>query len=131
MTATKAESKKETLKEQIARLDAELGEISIEEDLEAYKKKADELGRAWRAYCNERVLVKLPRPRGDEDRTLTVIWNGTKYSIDRRVASKEGVMVPRGVALIIEQSEEQAGDADDFIKELQDEYETNAARLTI
>lgn len=116
---------KETLKEQFERLEKELGKIDFEEDREAYDKKADELGAVGKKYFAEKVKLKLPRARADEERFQTIIWNGTRFEIER---GKE-VEVPRGVALIYEDSEAQEEVADEYMRGLADDYDELARRM--
>ncbi len=122
-----AETKRETLEEKMNRLDKELGEIDFENDLDAYKKKADELGKVAAQYYNQKVKVKLPRARTGEERYVTVNWNDYRCVIER---GKE-VTVPRGVAAVLEESEEQAIKADEYMFCLQEDYEREAASLNV
>ena len=119
--------KKESVKAKMERLEKELGEIDFATDLDAYKKKADELGAAAAVYYNQKVKVKLPRARGNEERYVVVNWNDYRCTIER---GKE-VEVPRGVAAILEQSERQQELADDYMYGLQEDYEREAASLNI
>lgn len=125
MAEKKETVKKESAKEYRDRILKELAEIDFEEDLEAYKAKSAELSKADKLWCSEKVKVKLPRARANEERYLVVGWNDMRYTIER---GKE-VEVPRGVALIIEQAEEQQQIADDYMYGLQEDYERESANI--
>lgn len=74
-------------------------------DMEPGDKDWDKTLKEFKAasvkYYNERVTVKLPRPRGGEEKHQYVGVNGIGYLIER---GKE-VEVPRSVAEILERSE--------------------------
>lgn len=126
-TKAKAVNADESLREQLDKLDRELAEIDFEENFDEYKKKADELAKVAKKYFNERVLLKIRRPYGEQEKFASITWNGTKYSIEY---GKE-VAVPRAVAQIYLDAEGQKDEADAYIQELQEDYEGKKDRLTL
>ena len=70
-------------------------------DDEDWDKTLKEFKAASVKYYNERVTVKLPRPRAGEEKHKYVGVNGIGYLIER---GKE-VEVPRAVAEVLERSE--------------------------
>ncbi len=65
------------------------------------------------AYNNEKVLVCIPRPEGEPEESLTITLNGTNYQIMYDVE----VMVPRKIALIVEESRKNKKLADDCMRQ--------------
>lgn len=126
-TKAKAVNADVSLKEQLDRLNAELSEIDFDENRDEYKKKADELGKVAKKYFSERVLLKIRKPYGEQDKHASIIWNGNKYSIEY---GKE-VMVPRAVAQIYLDAETQRDDSDAYIQELQEDYDSKKDRLAL
>lgn len=113
-----ATSTKTSLKDEMEKLQTELNAIDIEEDFDAYRKKAKEFQKVAKKYNSEKVTIKLPRARSNEDRHVFIGWNGVGYSIERGTE----VEVPRAVAEIYEMSEAQKDEAYDLINGLSDEY---------
>lgn len=101
-TAEAEETK--SIKEEFFELQEQLAGLS--EGDKDFDKTLKEFKAASVKYYNERVKVKLPRPRGNEEKHLFVGVNGIGYLIER---GKE-VEVPRSVAEVIERSEEVADD---------------------
>ena len=126
-TKAKAVEADVSLKEQLDKLNAELAEIDFDENRDDYKKKADELAKVAKKYFSERVLLKIRRPYGEQDKYASIIWNGTKYSIEY---GKE-VMVPRAVAQIYLDAEAQRDESDTFIQELQEDYDSKKDKLAL
>lgn len=99
-TKTTAEAAaKKSIKEEFLELQEKLAGLS--EGDEGFDKTLKEFKAASVKFYNERVKVKLPRPRGGEEKYQFVGVNGIGYLIER---GKE-VEVPRSVAEIIERSE--------------------------
>lgn len=121
MAETKA---KETNKELCERLDAELGALTF--GTEEYEAKAKELHAAYDKYYHEKVTIELPEPIGQEDEYQTVIWNGTKYSIQKG----ERVEVPRGVYMILENVKEQKKSERRYRKALIDDFENESKKYS-
>lgn len=121
MAETKA---KETNKELCERLNAELGALTFGTD--EYEAKVKELHAAYEKYYHERVTVELPEPVGEEDEYQAVIWNGTKYSIQKG----EKVEVPRGVAEILKNSAEQKKASRKYRKALIDDFESESKKYS-
>lgn len=63
-------------------------------------------------FYNEKVPVYIPRPEGEAEDSVTITLNGTNYQIWYDVE----VMVPRKVALIIDESKKNKKNADDYMR---------------
>ena len=100
--AEQLKTAKKSVKEQFLELQEKLA--GLEQGDEGFEETLKEFKDVSKIYYSERVTVKLPRPRGGEDKRLFVGVNGIGYLIER---GKE-VEVPRAVAEVIERSEEQA-----------------------
>lgn len=97
-----AETPKKSVKEEYFKALEELAELQPGD--EGYDEALKKMKDLSVIYYSERVLIKLPRPRGNEEKHQFVGVNGIGYLIER---GKE-VEVPRSVAEVLERSEEVA-----------------------
>lgn len=65
-------------------------------------------------YYNEKVPVFIHRPESEPEESVTVTLNGTNYQI----RYDEEVMVPRRIALIVEESLKNKRIADDAFRRI-------------
>lgn len=98
-TAEAAETKTKSVKEEFLALQEKISEMTPADD--DWEKTLKEFKAASVKFYNERVKVKLPRPRAGEDKYQFVGVNGIGYLIER---GKE-VEVLRSVAEVLERSE--------------------------
>ena len=78
-------------------------------------------------YMNERIPVKLFKGSGEYKKDVKAIYHGVVYQVKRGVT----VMLPRAVAAIIRQSEEQNNKTEDMLDELEEEFLEKTERYNI
>lgn len=98
-TTEETKDKGKSIKEEFLALQEKISEMTPGDD--EWDKTLKEFKAASVKFYNERVKVKLPRPRAGEDKHQFVGVNGIGYLIER---GKE-VEVPRSVAEVLERSE--------------------------
>lgn len=76
--------------------------------------KKDEHEKKVQDYYNEKVPVFIRRPEGVKDNSCTITLNGKNYQI----LYNTEVMVPRCVALIVEESERNERIAEENVQRL-------------
>jgi len=106
--------------------DAE-GEEEVKAAKAAFDKTMSAFQKAADKYYNEKVTIRLFKDTGKYQDDLYVGWNGRGFLIQRGV----DVDVPRGVAEIIRESEDQRQAASMHMQELQEEYTKAAAKGTL
>ena len=133
MAEAKKTEKKKTLKEEYEAISAEIAEaeqairdaFTEEEEqaaLDALKKKQKEFDRIAKKYYNEPVTIRLFRDNGKYADDVFVGWNDRNFLIQRGV----DVEVPRGVAEIVRQSEEQKNSAALMMDDMSSRFETDS-----
>ena len=75
-------------------------------------KKNAEHEKRMQAYYDEKVQVFIPRPEGEPEDSVTITLNGRNYQIQYDTL----VMVPRRIALIVEESQRNKRIADDAMR---------------
>lgn len=127
-------SAKEEFEHQKALLEEKLTAIREAEDDEAEKKAREEYDAVMKAYqkaadkyYNEKVTIRLFKDNGEYSDDVYVGWNMRSFLIKRGV----DVEVPRGVAEIIRESEEQAQNASMYMDELSSNFETESKKRNI
>lgn len=68
--------------------------------------------KKMQAYYDEKVPVFIPRPEGEPEDSITITLNGRNYQIQYN----KQVMVPRRIALIVEESQRNKRIADDAMR---------------
>ena len=82
-------------------------ELKKEQEVKAeHEKKVQE-------YYEEKVPVFIPRPEAETDDSITITLNGRNYQIQYDTE----VMVPRKIALIVEESKKNKKIADDYMRQ--------------
>ena len=133
MAEAKKTEKKKTLKEEYEAISAEIAEAEqairdayTEEEekaaLDALKKKQKDFDRIAKKYYNEPVTIRLFRDNGKYADDVFVGWNDRNFLIQRGV----DVEVPRGVAEIVRQSEEQKNSAALMMDDMSSRFETDS-----
>lgn len=127
-------SAKEEYETQKALLEEKLTAIREAEDDEAEKKAREEYDAVMKAYqkaadkyYNEKVTIRLFKDNGEYSDDVYVGWNMRSFLIKRGV----DVEVPRGVAEIIRESEEQAQNASMYMDELSNRFENETKKRNL
>jgi len=89
------------------------------------KNALELLSKEQRAFIEEKVPVQLIKDNNKYKFDVTVVWNGKNYQIQRGKV----VNVPRGVALILEQSYRQQIVAMELQEKLQNQFEDKRKQL--
>lgn len=129
-----AKSAKEDYEKLAGKLKEAEGAVAAAENEEAYKaaKSAfDDVMKAFQKaadkYYNEKVTIRLFKDNNEYSDDVYVGWNSRSFQIKRGV----DVEVPRGVAEIIKQSEEQSQAATMLMQGLSDDFENESKKRNL
>lgn len=121
------ESLKKQLEEASAKLDDAFGAEEEKTADEEFQKVLRSFQKASNKYFQEKVKVRLFKDSGRYADDVYVGWNGVNYQIQRGV----DVEVPRGVAEIIKESEDQQQSAALTIEELSSDFEKETKKRNL
>ena len=129
--AKSAKEEYEKLSAKLTEAEGTLRDASTEEEYKEAKKAFDDTLKAFQKaadkYFNEKVTIRLFKDNGEYSDDVYVGWNSRSFQIKRGV----DVEVPRGVAEIIRESEEQAQAATMTMQAYAEDFETETKKRNL